>query len=184
MKDRNRVCPVELSGGLDNLIRRWLQNPRKILRPYVKEGMTVLDFGCGPGFFTLAMARMVGASGRVIGCDLQEGMLQKLHTKIKGSQIENVVTLHKCLEDRIGVSESVDFVLVFYMFHEVPDQEKYLKEICALLNPDGKVLLVEPPVHVSKGEFNQTVQKAKAAGLMLIESPKVFLGRTAVFRKG
>jgi len=46
----NRVCPVERAGVLDHRIRRWLQDPQKILRPYVEEGMTVLDIGCGPGF--------------------------------------------------------------------------------------------------------------------------------------
>ena len=46
----NRVCPVERAGILDHGIRRWLQDPQKILRPYIEEGMTVLDIGCGPGF--------------------------------------------------------------------------------------------------------------------------------------
>jgi hypothetical protein len=46
--DRNRVCPVELASSLDSKIRRWLQNPYKIVSPFVKEGMTVLDLGCGP----------------------------------------------------------------------------------------------------------------------------------------
>lgn len=184
MKDKNRICPVGLSGGLDNIIRRWLQNPQNILQPYVNQGMVVLDFGCGPGFFTLEIAKMVGKSGRVIACDLQDGMLQKLRAKIKGSQLEDVIALHKCRGDQIGVSDVVDFVLVFYMLHEVPNQDKYLKEICSLLKSNGKVLLVEPPFHVSKREFNETVNKAKAAGLELVESPKVFMGRTAVFKKG
>lgn len=180
MKDKNRVCPVELSGGLDNVVRRWLQNPSKLLRPYVVQGMTALDFGCGPGFFTMEMAKMVGKSGRVIACDLQDGMLQKLRNKITGSELEGIITLHKCPADRIGVSELVDFVLIFYMLHEVPDQEKYLKEIAALLKPNGKILLVEPLFHVSKSEFEATLNKAKAAHLAMIESPKVFMGRTAV----
>jgi len=51
-KERNRrICPMELAGGLDNSVRRLLKNPQKILKPYIKEGMTVLDLGCGPGFF-------------------------------------------------------------------------------------------------------------------------------------
>jgi 2-polyprenyl-3-methyl-5-hydroxy-6-metoxy-1,4-benzoquinol methylase len=49
--ERNRVCPVELAHSLDNTLRRWLQNPQRILAPYIQEGMTVLDVGCGPGFF-------------------------------------------------------------------------------------------------------------------------------------
>jgi len=53
---RNSVCPVEIAGSIDNRIRRWLQNPQKILRPFIKEGMTVLDIGCGTGFFSVDMA--------------------------------------------------------------------------------------------------------------------------------
>ena len=67
-------------------IRRLLQNPRKILSPFIKEGMTVLDLGCGPGFFSLDMAHMVGSAGRAIAVDLQQGMLIKLREK-KGEEI-------------------------------------------------------------------------------------------------
>ncbi len=47
----NHVCPVEEAGILDNKFRRWLQKPQKIVSPYIEEGITVLDIGCGPGFF-------------------------------------------------------------------------------------------------------------------------------------
>lgn len=183
MNDKNRVCPVELAGSLDNIFRRWLQNPRKILQPYCKPGMTALDLGCGPGFFSVEMARLVGTTGRVIACDLQEGMLQKLGAKIKGSNLEEIISLHKCPEGRIGVSEPIDFVLAFYMLHEVPDQEKYFRELYSLLKSTGRFLAVEPPFHVSKSEFSEMVKKAIAAGFAAMESPRVFLGRTAVFKK-
>ncbi|NTU84989.1 MAG: methyltransferase domain-containing protein, partial [Chloroflexales bacterium] len=86
MTDTNdRVCPAALAGGLDNRLRRWLQNPRPILEPYVHAGMTALDIGCGPGFFTLELAQLVGPSGRVIAVDLQADMLEKVRTKIQGT---------------------------------------------------------------------------------------------------
>ena len=102
---KNRVCPVEMADGLDIKIRRWLQNPKKILGPYIEEGMIVLDVGCGPGFFTLDLAQMVGKTGRVVAVDLQEGMLQKLRNKIEGTEIEKRIVLHKCEVDKIGLSE-------------------------------------------------------------------------------
>ena len=76
MSRDGKVCPVERAGRLNNSIRRWFQNPEKILQPYIKEGMIVVDLGCGPGFFTVDMARLVGTSGRVIASDLEEGMLE------------------------------------------------------------------------------------------------------------
>ncbi len=155
----NRVCPVELAGGLDNRIRRWLQNPRRILGPYIEEGMTVLDIGCGPGLFSIDMVQMVGDSGRVIAADLQEGMLQKLRDKIQGTDIEERITLHECEQNKIGVSEEIDFVLLFYIVHEVPNKEALFVEIGTILKPNGQVLIVEPPLHVSKSEFEETVKK-------------------------
>ncbi len=185
MSDRNkRVCPVERAGSLDNRIRRWLQNPQKILRPYIEEGMTVLDVGCGPGLFSIDMAQMVGKSGRVIAADLQEEMLQKVRDKIKGTELEKRITLHKCEEDKIGVSEHVDFVLLFYVVHEVPNVEGLFSEIETILNPGGQVFMVEPPFHVSKKAFENTIKKANDAGLAVVERPKMFLSKAVVLKKG
>jgi ubiquinone/menaquinone biosynthesis C-methylase UbiE len=122
---QHRVCPIVLARGLDNRIGRWLQNPRKILKPYIEDGMTVLDVGRGPGFFSVEMAQMVGQSGRVIACDLQEEMLQRLAAKIKGTELAERITLHKCEQDRIGLSAHVAFVLAFYMVHEIRDQQRF-----------------------------------------------------------
>ncbi len=185
MKNINtQVCPVALSGSLDNSIRKWLQNPEKILRPYITEGMTVLDVGCGPGFFSIEMARMVGKSGRVIAADLQEGMLQKLNEKVKGTELEERILLHKCGEDNIGVSEPLDFVLLFYIVHEVPNKEHFFNEIRTILKPQGQVLIVEPPFHVSKSAFEETIRKAGRAGLIVIERPKMFFSRAVLLKKG
>lgn len=180
----DRICPVERAGSLDNRIRRWIQNPQKILRPYIEEGMTVLDIGCGPGFFSIDMAQMVGNSGRVIASDLQEGMLQKVRDKIKGTELEERITLHKCEENKIGVSEHVDFVLLFYMVHEVPNKEEFFNEIGTILRPNGQVLIVEPPFHVSKSEFEETVRKARDAGFTDVEGPNVLFSKTVILKKG
>ena len=138
MNDKNnRVYPVEKAGSLDNKFRRWSQNTQKILRPYIEKGMTVLDIGCGPGFFSIEMAQLVGKYGRVIASDLQEGMLRKLRDKIQGTELEERFALHRCEENKIGVSENVDFILIFYMFHEVPNQEEFLNEIGSILKPNG-----------------------------------------------
>ena len=183
MRNRsNRVCPVELAGGLDNRIRRWIQNPWKILKPYIEEGMTVLDMGCGPGFFSVVIAQMVGKSGRVIAVDLQEGMLRKLRDKIQGTELEERITLHKSEEQRIGVSERVDFILAFYVIHELPNPKAVLEELRSILQPKGQVLIVEPPFHVSKTAFEDTKTKARNAGFTSAEGPSVFLGRTAILK--
>lgn len=65
------VCRPWIGYLLASPIRRLLHNPRKILAPYVRDGMTVLEPGPGMGFFTLELARMVGPTGRVVALDMQ-----------------------------------------------------------------------------------------------------------------
>jgi ubiquinone/menaquinone biosynthesis C-methylase UbiE len=177
-----RVCPASLAGSLDNSARKILQNPRKILNPYITEGMTVLDLGCGPGYFSLEIAELVKDSGKVIAADLQEGMLEKVNNKIKGTDLEQRVTLHKCQTDRIGVAEKVDFALVFYMLHEVPDQDKFLQELKSLLNPGGRIYISEPKMHVSRKSFEKMIIKIEDTGFEIIERPKVFFSRTILLK--
>jgi ubiquinone/menaquinone biosynthesis C-methylase UbiE len=177
----NRVCPVGLTWVLDNFFRRWIHNPRKIFNGLVKEGMTVLDVGCGPGVFSIAMAEMVGKNGKVIAADLQEGMLEKVKSKLNESN-RDTIKLHKCGEDRIGVNEKVDFVLVFYVLHEVPSQEGFLREIKSILKPGGRVLIIEPNFHVTKKAFEQSISAATSAGFQYENGPKVFGSRSIILR--
>ena len=182
--DKGRVCPVERAGSLDNIFRRWLQNPLKILAPYIQRGMTVLDIGCGPGFFTIPMAQLVGSAGRVIAVDLQDGMLEKVRCKIRETEIEKRIALHKCENNSICVAGRVDFVLLFYMVHEIPNQTDFFSQIAQILQPTGQVLIVEPPFHVSKAAFGRTLEQAKAAGFTTSQGPSVFLSKTAILEKG
>ena len=181
---KNRVCPIEKAGLLDNVYRRWFQNPRKILKLYIKEGMVVLDIGCGPGFFSVEMAKMAGESGWVIAADLQEGMLEKLRSKIKGTELERRIVLHKSQADKIGVTEKADFALAFYLVHEIPDRKIFFEEVKSLLKPGARLLVVEPPFHVSRAEFDKTIGYAAAAGLIPEPGPKVFLGKTVILKNG
>jgi len=178
-----KVCPYYLSGGLDNRIRRFFQNPQKILSSYIKEGMAVLDIGCGPGFFTLDMAILAGLEGVTIAADLQEEMLNKIRKKIKGTELENRIVFHKCMENRIGLNEKVDFALAFYMVHEVPDRLTFLGEVKEILKPEGAFLIVEPPFHVSKREFSSMIGDAISLGYRIGKSPKMFPDKTLLLMK-
>ena len=177
---RPYVCPAELAGSLDNFFRRTVHNPRKILQPYISENMKVLDMGCGPGYFTTELARLVGESGRVIAADLQQGMLDKVNSKIRGTDLERRVTLHKCQEVKIGVSEKVDFILAFWMVHEVPDQLRFFSELKSILNQNGRIWIIEPRFHVNNRSFKTMVSNCESIGFEIVERPKVSLSRTVI----
>ena len=180
---KSRVCPVEKSGSLDSKVRKFFQNPVRLLKPYIQEGMTVLEVGCGPGFFTLDMAKMVGESGKIIAVDVQEGMLEKVKSKITGTQFEQRIKLHKCDEISIGISDHVDFVLLFYMVHEVPDKSKFFGQLSSILKPNGQILVVEPPFHVSASKFQLMLHQAKDQGLTNIQGPRMLFSKTAILKK-
>ncbi|MGA9117389.1 MAG: class I SAM-dependent methyltransferase [Bacteroidota bacterium] len=182
--ETNRVCPVELADSLDSKVRRWLQNPRRILAPFVTEGRTALDVGCGPGFFSIELARLVGPSGGVIAVDLQQGMLDKLAAKIKDTDLSARIRLVRCDSSNLNVSEPVDFILTFYMVHEVPDRPAFFRQLFPLLREQGRCLLVEPKLfHVSRAQFRDTIRHAEAAGFASTPGPGLPFSWSAVLTK-
>ena len=178
----NTVCPVEGSVGLDNKLRRLFQNPTKILKPYISPDMSVMDFGCGPGFFTIDIARMLGDKGKVTAVDLQQGMLDKLSKKIKATCLEKKIRLHKCEEKSIHLTDTFDFILAFYMIHEVPDQGALFTEFKSLLKDNGKILIVEPKFHVPQQKFDQMEEKIREIGFDITDGPKLPFSRSLLLK--
>jgi len=172
------ICPSELAGSLDNKLRRWVQNPVKILKPYIKAGMTVIDLGCGPGYFTVDIAKMVHESGKVIAADLQEGMLEIVRKKINGTDLQRRVELHKCQSNSTGIAERADFILAFWMVHEVQDQDRLFEEFKAILKPEGKICIIEPKIHVTDRAFKKMTLKIISTGFKITGRPKVFFSRS------
>ena len=184
-RSKNSICSHHHSFALDNFFRRVVQSPKRILGPYLNKGDTVVDLGCGPGFFCLAMAELVGSSGSVFAVDLQPEMLDRVQAKlkkVKDASALATITLHQCSAVEIGLDKSIraDFVLAYYMVHETPDQDRVFQQICTLLKPTGSFLLVEPRLHVNKEEFARTLGCAERAGLAIIDRPRRKGGRSAL----
>ncbi len=167
----------------DNLIRKIFQNPEKIVGSYIRPGMTVMDIGCGPGFFTLAMARMAGPEGRVIAVDMQQEMLDLVKKKSDQLGLSDRIRFHRCRQDSLCITKKAGFILSFYMVHEVPDRDALFREVSGLLEPGGKYLIVEPGFHVSQEAFEDTLRHAEEAGLAVEKRPNVLLSRAALLGK-
>jgi SAM-dependent methyltransferase len=145
--------------------------------------MVVMDLGCSSGFVTLDLAELVGRSGKVIACNVQEGMFQKIRGRIAGTDLEQRIVLRQWHDGRIDFSEPIDFVLLFYMVHETTDQTSLFNAIGAILKPQGQVLVVEPPFHVTSEAFEQTMRRARDAGLVPAGMPKIPFSKAVLLEK-
>ena len=145
--------------------------------------MTVLDMGCGAGFASLGLAKLVGEEGLVIAADIQPKMLSIVKERALRAGLYDRICIHLCETNRIGVREELDFAVAFFMVHEVPDAWALLEEIFKLLKTSGRFLLTEPKVHVKSSDFKQLVQDAQAIGFKMAEKPRVRFGQTVLLVK-
>jgi ubiquinone/menaquinone biosynthesis C-methylase UbiE len=184
----HEVFSAGKAGHLDTRFRRFLYRPDRLAERYVKPGNCVLDFGCGPGFFTREFAKVVGDSGKVIAVDLQEEMLQILRDKLGPEGLLPRVMTHRCQPDSINLpadmNGTVDVAFTIFVVHEVPDPGKLFREIADLLKPGGLLYYTEPPLIVSGKEFRDNLSQAEAAGLRVVEKRLFFVNRAAVLWKG
>jgi|AntAceMinimDraft_9_1070365.scaffolds.fasta_scaffold00473_12 ubiquinone/menaquinone biosynthesis C-methylase UbiE len=187
-----RVCPVWVGYLLASPIRKLLQNPKKILSPYVENGMKVLDIGCAMGFFSLPLARMVGSKGKVICVDVQEKMIRSLEKRAQKAGLSNKIETRTCHHDSLGLhdlKEKFDFALASAVVHEIADASRFFSEIYEIMKPNGKFLVIEPKGHVSEKHFEITVSVAEQKGFKIFERPRtgrshvVLLGKGNVKRK-
>jgi ubiquinone/menaquinone biosynthesis C-methylase UbiE len=179
------VCPVWLASVLASPLRRMIQKPEVLLAGLVKEGQTALDLGCGPGYFTLGMAKLVGPNGKVIAVDFQPEMLARVRASATRAGLLERIVLHQSTFDSIGLAETgkIDFAMSFWMLHEVGDQAAFLKQVVEMMRPGGKYLVVEPAMHVSEAAFLKSMTVVQQAGLRPVGDPKVSISRAVLFQK-
>ena len=182
-KNKNRVCSVWMAYTFDNPLRKLIHNPKKMFKEYVKDGMTVMDLGCGLGCFSIGLAKMVGKKGKVYSVDLQKGMLDRVMKRAKRAGIADIIETHHCSSDKIGIEEKLDFALAFWMIHETPDALDFLKQIYNILKPDGILYVAEPKKHVSQTSVNELATFAEDIGYQVVEKPKVSMSYVLVLKK-
>lgn len=176
-------CPWWLAYTFDNPLRRLVQDPKKIAGPYIEPGMTVVDIGCGMGYFSVPMADMAGPGGKVVTVDLQQEMLDITMARARKKGLGERIQPNRCRPGDLLLDIKADFALAMWMVHEVPDQEAFMEQIFDALNPGAKFLLVEPVMHVKKKEMELSVKRAEAKGFKLLERPRVGISLAALLQK-
>lgn len=182
----HRVCPWWLGYVLASPLRRLLQDPAAIIKPYVREGMTVFEPGPGMGFFTIELARHVGATGRVIAVDIQPRMIAGLKRRLAKAGLLDHIDARLASPDSLALRDlhgKVDFVLAMAVVHEMPSSSSFFAEVAQAMKPGATLLLAEPSGHVQKAAFEAELQDAAAAGLELTDRPVIPRSQAALLKR-
>jgi ubiquinone/menaquinone biosynthesis C-methylase UbiE len=167
-------------------VRRWLQDPLPIISPHVREGMTVLEPGPGMGFFTIPLARLVGASGRVVAVDLQPKMIAGLKRRAAKASLLDRIDARVCSADTMALDDlvqKVDFTLAFAVVHELPDTQRFFAEVARASKSGATLLLAEPRGHVDDGKFAAELAAAAAAQFEVTARPVIRRSHSALLQK-
>jgi ubiquinone/menaquinone biosynthesis C-methylase UbiE len=166
MKDRSgkqdKLFPLFVN---DNLFRRLFLPPSRLTKPFVAPGQTVADIGCGPGYYTMALAKDVGPEGKVYAVDVDEKPVRALEKKAGKRGLRNIETHVTCASDLGFIPDaSVDFVLANGLLCSMAPRrhESTLREMKRILKPGGRAYLSVawgPWSHVDGAEWKRILEE-------------------------
>lgn len=168
--------PEKLAFALNNRVRRFLQPPEQLISKLnLQPSDVVVDFGCGPGFFTIPLAKV---AARTIAVDVSSRMLEKTASNAKKSGVTVELLKSDGTEIRLA-RESVDVIFLKNVFHETADRPTVLREFLRIMRRSGRLAIVErthgsrlfggkigPPVIDQK----EVVQEMERAGFKLVQT--------------
>jgi ubiquinone/menaquinone biosynthesis C-methylase UbiE len=124
----------------ENERRKW-QNPEAILTEAgVKSGLTLMDIGCGAGFFTLPAARLVGPGGKVYGLDIDESGIRELRRKALREGLNNLELITGAAEDALLCQGCADIIFFGIVLHDFESPLKVLQNARKMIKADGRLV--------------------------------------------
>lgn len=179
--------PAFLGIFIDSRWRKLFQPPKKIImRSGIKNGMSVMDLGCGVGTYTLDAARAVGPDGKVCAVDVQLQMIKKLQNKLKqldASAFKNI-TVQVADACKLPFSDQYfDVIFMVTVLPEIPEKKVALQEISRVLKKDGLLSISECVIDPDYPLQSTTISWCQKAGFMLVKSYGSFMSYTLQFKK-
>lgn len=163
--------PASMGFLLDSDFRKKLQPPDKLIkRSGIKEGMHILEVGCGSGAFTVFAARASGIKGEVYALDIQPRMLMQLKKKLsrpENRDIKNIKLVEGDAHKLPFNDNSFDVVYTVTFLQELPDQNRALKEMKRVLKPGGILAVSEFLPDPDYPLKSTTIRLGEEAGFIL-----------------
>ncbi len=160
----------------DNPILPIFRSPERLLAAAgLKTGQSVLEVGCGPGFFTIPAAAIVGAQGKIYAVDVHPAAIARVKKRLESGGIRNVTPILANASDTGLPDQSIDLAFVFGLLHVAGGLEDVLSEVHRVLKPDG-VLSFEK----TRGSEKRLIEEVEAGGFIYSEKR----GRIFLFTKG
>lgn len=145
--------------NLDREERLNILEPFSILsHAQLKNGINLIDLGCGTGYFTLPASQII-KNGLIYAIDIQTEMLETLHKKLKKRSTNNIHLLRSELHKLPIKCESLDMALLINALHELQDKQSILEEICRILKDNGKILVVDWKKEATQEKFGPPLQE-------------------------
>ncbi|MFQ5587168.1 MAG: class I SAM-dependent methyltransferase [Thermodesulfobacteriota bacterium] len=171
--------PPYLALFIDNPVRRLLIDRERYLRERgVKEGDHVLEVGCGPGFFTEVLSRIVGEQGRVYAQDVEEGMVRRVKRKLKRFDCRNVELL-LCNSTAIELpDDSCDVAFCANVFEEIYKEGELagsVKDIDRVLKRGGILIIKEHRPGGTRKIIEETIRLLIGKGYSIIGREETLL---------
>jgi len=126
--------------------RKEWQNPDEILDQLkIKEGWSVVDLGCGPGFFTVPLSKRVGKNGKVFAVDSDSVMLHHLESNLQNTAFaKSIVEMIQADVCASGIpSGCADMVLFANLLHDLDNQKIFFDEVTRMLSEDGRIVDID-----------------------------------------
>jgi ubiquinone/menaquinone biosynthesis C-methylase UbiE len=118
--------------------------PRKILNKIegIRNGVSVLDYGCGPGSFTMAAAEMVGKNGTVIAADIHPLAIKQIQKSALKRGLKNIKII--LTGGNTGLPDSsIDIILLYYVLHDFHNPHEIIRELYRVLKSDGILTVID-----------------------------------------
>ncbi|MBA7650964.1 2-methoxy-6-polyprenyl-1,4-benzoquinol methylase [subsurface metagenome] len=180
-------APAFIGPFLDSDIRRRLQPPDKVIkRSGIKQGMRLLELGCGSGAFTTSVAKAVGEQGKIYAVDIQPAMLKQLERKLarpENRDLTNIELIQASAYELPFEEDSLDLAYLVTVFHEIPDRDRALREIKRILKPDGILAITEFLLDTDYRPASAVIQRCQRGGFILNENSGNLWNYTVRFKK-